>query len=569
MPMLVVFGAATIGILVEAFLPRSRRYWAQVAVSIAGVLVALGFVIANHGMAETAASDAVSVDGVTLFLQGTILVLALLALLLVAERGTAVADLDAFTAQGATAPGSGGERAADTAGLRTTEVYPLMLFSVGGMLLFPAANDLLTSFVALEVLSLPLYLLCGLARRRRLLSQEAAMKYFLLGAFSSAFFLYGIAMLYGYSGSVRLSDIATSITASPHSDVLILVGIALLAVGLLFKVGAVPFHAWTPDVYQGAPTPITAFMAAATKVAAFGALLRISYVALPGLRWDWRPVMWGVAVLTMLAGAILAITQRDIKRMLAYSAILNAGYILLGVISTTTKGVSATLFYLAAYGFATVGAFAVVTLVRESVRGGSESGADEDSISIGGEATDLSAWAGLGKRSPLLAACFTVFLLAFAGIPLTSGFTGKFALFTAAIDGGAWPLVIVGVIASAAAAFFYVRVIVLMYFSEPLREDAGPVVVVPSPMTTIALTVSVALTIALGVIPQMALDLADKAAYFVQQPATRCDAPDHLGDPGRLSLLLAGNSFLFAAGTGPRGCRPAGVRLPRKCCQIT
>ena len=428
-----------------------------------------------------------------------------------------MADLDAFTAQGATTPGSGGERAADSAGLRTTEVFPLMLFSVGGMLLFPAANDLLTSFVALEVLSLPLYLLCGLARRRRLLSQEAAMKYFLLGAFSSAFFLYGIAMLYGYAGSVRLSDIATAITASPHSDVLVLVGIALLAVGLLFKVGAVPFHAWTPDVYQGAPTPITAFMAAATKVAAFGALLRISYVALPGLRWDWRPVLWGVAVLTMLAGAILAITQRDIKRMLAYSAILNAGYILLGVISTTTKGVSSTLFYLAAYGFATIGAFAVVTLVRESVRPGSDSGEDDDdSVTVGGEATDLSAWAGLGRRSPLLAACFTVFLLAFAGIPLTSGFTGKFALFTAAIDGGAWPLVIVGVMASAAAAFFYVRVIVLMYFSEPLREDAGPVVVVPSPMTTIALTVSVALTIALGVIPQMALDLADKAAYFVQ-----------------------------------------------------
>ncbi|ACU76502.1 proton-translocating NADH-quinone oxidoreductase, chain N [Catenulispora acidiphila DSM 44928] len=519
MPMLVVFGAATIGILIEAFLPRTRRYWPQVAVSLAGVLVALGFVIANHGMAETTAADAVSVDGVTLFLQGTILALALLALLLVAERGTPVVDLDAFTAQGATAPGSGGERAADTAGLRTTEVFPLMLFSVGGMLLFPAANDLLTSFVALEVLSLPLYLLCGLARRRRLLSQEAAMKYFLLGAFSSAFFLYGIAMLYGYSGSVRLSDIATSITAAPHSDVLVLIGIALLAVGLLFKIGAVPFHAWTPDVYQGAPTPITAFMAAATKVAAFGALLRIAYVALPGMRWDWRPVMWGVAVLTMLAGAILAITQRDIKRMLAYSAILNAGYILLGVISTTTKGVSATLFYLAAYGFATVGAFAVVTLVRESVRGGSDSGegGEDDSVTIGGEATDLSAWAGLGKRSPLLAACFTVFLLAFAGIPLTSGFTGKFALFTAAIDGGAWPLVIVGVIASAAAAFFYVRVIVLMYFSEPLRDEvSGPVVVVPSPMTTIALTVSVALTIALGVLPQIALDLANKAAYFVQ-----------------------------------------------------
>ncbi|MBW8805710.1 MAG: NADH-quinone oxidoreductase subunit NuoN [Catenulisporales bacterium] len=515
MPMLVVFGAATLGILVEAFLPRAQRYWAQVGLSLAGVIVALGFVIANHGMAETAAADAVSMDGVTLFLQGTILALAVLAVLLVAERGTAAVDLDAFAAQAASAPGSGGERAAEAAGLRSTEVFPLMLFSIGGMLLFPAANDLLTSFVALEVLSLPLYLLCGLARRRRLLSQEAAMKYFLLGAFSSAFFLYGIAMLYGYAGSVRLSEIATAISAAPHSDVLLLAGIALLAVGLLFKVGAVPFHAWTPDVYQGAPTPITGFMAASTKVAAFGALLRVAYVALPGMRWDWRPVLWGVAILTMLAGAILAITQRDIKRMLAYSAILNAGYILLGVISTTAKGVSSTLFYLAAYGFATIGAFAVVTLVREAVPGrDATSDADDVPGSVGGEATDLSAWAGLGKRSPLLAACFTVFLLAFAGIPLTSGFTGKFALFTAAIDGGAWPLVIVGVIASAAAAFFYVRVIVLMYFSEPLAD--GPVVVVPSPMTTIALFVTVAATIALGVLPQVALDLADKAAYFVQ-----------------------------------------------------
>jgi NADH-quinone oxidoreductase subunit N len=256
-------------------------------------------------------------------------------------------------------------------------------------------------------------------------------------------------------------------------------------------------------------------MAASTKVAAFGALLRVAYVALPGMRWDWRPVLWGVAILTMLVGAILAITQRDIKRMLAYSAILNAGYILLGVISTTSKGVSSTLFYLAAYGFATIGAFAVVTLVREAVPGReATAGSDAEADSVGGEATDLSAWAGLGKRSPLLAACFTVFLLAFAGIPLTSGFTGKFALFTAAIDGGAWPLVIVGVVASAAAAFFYVRVIVLMYFSEPLVD--GPVVVVPSPMTTIALTVTVAATIALGVLPQVALDLADKAAYFVQ-----------------------------------------------------
>jgi NADH-quinone oxidoreductase subunit N len=511
MPMLVVFGAATLGILVEAFLPRARRYWAQVGLSLTGVLVALGFVISNHGMAQVAAGPvdkktgveigAVSVDGVTLFLQGTILALAVLAILLVAERGTDV-DMDAFAAQGAAQPGSGQERAAEKAGMRSTEVFPLMLFSIGGMLLFPAANDLLTSFVALEVLSLPLYLLCGLAKRRRLLSQEAAMKYFLLGAFSSAFFLYGIAMLYGYSGSVQFKDIAAAITAAPHSDVLLLAGIALLAVGLLFKVGAVPFHAWTPDVYQGAPTPITGFMAAATKVAAFGAMLRIAYVALPGIRWDWRPVLWAVAILTMLVGAVLAVTQRDIKRMLAYSAILNAGYILLGVISTTTKGVSATMFYLAAYGFATIGAFAVVTLVRDSAEAGS------------GEATDLSAWAGLAKRSRLVAGVFTVFLLAFAGIPLTSGFMGKFALFTAAIDGGAWPLVVVGVVASAVAAFFYVRVVVLMYFSEPAVD--GPVVVVPSPMTTAALTIAVVATLALGVLPQAALDLANKASFFVQ-----------------------------------------------------
>ena len=502
MPMLVVFGVAALGILVEAFVPRARRYATQLLLSLAGLVVAFVFVVLNHKKVSTVASGAVSIDGVTLFLQGTILALAFIAVLLVAERGSGDADTDAFSAQVAAIPGSGQERAAQAAGWRSTEVFPLMMFSIGGMLLFPAANDLLTMFVALEVLSLPLYLLCALARRRRLLSQEAAMKYFLLGAFSSAFFLYGVALLYGYSDSITMKGIASAVSAAPHGDALLLTGIALLAVGLLFKVGAVPFHAWTPDVYQGAPTPITGFMAAATKVSAFGALLRVAYVALPGIRWDWRPVIWGVAILTMLVGAILAITQRDIKRMLAYSAILNAGYLLLGVVSTTTKGVSATMFYLAAYGFATIGAFAVVTLVRDS----SSEGA--------GEATDLSSWAGLGKRSPMVAGVFTVFLLAFAGIPLTSGFTGKFALFTAAIDGGAWPLVIVGVIASAAAAFFYIRVIVLMYFSEPLAE--GTVVAVASPLTTVALTLTVVVTVALGVLPNVVLDLADKASYFTQ-----------------------------------------------------
>jgi NADH-quinone oxidoreductase subunit N len=395
------------------------------------------------------------------------------------------------------------------AGFTTTEVFPLLLFAVAGMLIFPAANDLLTLFVALEVFSLPLYLLCALARRKRFMSQEAAVKYFLLGAFASAFTLFGIALLYGYAGSVSYGTIAqvvdgTITTVDPAladtmgNDALLLIGAAMIVMGLLFKVGAVPFHMWTPDVYQGAPTPVTGFMAAATKVAAFGALLRILYVVLPGLRWDWRPVMWAVAIVTMLGGAIVAITQTDIKRLLAYSSIAHAGFILAGVIATTPDGVSSVLFYLAAYSFVTIGAFAVVTLVRDA----------------GGEATHLSKWAGLGRRSPLVAAVFAVFLLAFAGIPLTSGFAGKFAVFKAAAEGGAAPLVVVGVISSAIAAFFYIRVIVLMFFSEPRPE--GPTVAVPSPLTMAAIAVGVAVTLVLGVAPQYFLDLANQAGVFVR-----------------------------------------------------
>ena len=299
-------------------------------------------------------------------------------------------------------------------------MYPLTLFAIGGMLLFPAANDLLTMFVALEVLSLPLYLLCGLARRRRLLSQEAAMKYFLLGAFSSAFFLFGIAMLYGFAGSVRLSAIAAAASSNTSSLTLLYAGIALVGLGLFFKIGAVPFQSWKPDVYQGAPTPVTALMASCTLVSAFGALLRVFYVAFGQLSWSWRPAMIGIAILTMLGGSIVAITQTDVKRLLAYSSIAQAGYVLTGVVAASTAGLSSSLFYLAAYGMAVIGAFAVVTLVRDQA----------------GEAAHLSRWAGLGKRSPLVAGIFAFFLITFAGIPLTSGFTGKFAVFQAAVRGG-------------------------------------------------------------------------------------------------------------------------------------
>ncbi|MEV8094344.1 NADH-quinone oxidoreductase subunit NuoN [Kitasatospora sp. NPDC085879] len=517
-PMLIVFGAAVVGILAEAFLPRRARYGAQIGISLLGlggaftavvVLAAQGYATTDAGLL---AMGSVAIDGPALFLQGVILLTAVLAVLTYAERRLEPRlnghGVDSFTAQGASVPGGDQEREATRAGFTTTEVFPLTLFAVGGMLLFPAANDLLTMFVALEVLSLPLYLLCGLARRRRLLSQEAALKYFLLGAFASAFFLFGTALLYGYAGSVQLGDIADvvsgvapvtpALAVTTQNDALLLIGLAMLAVGLLFKVGAVPFHAWTPDVYQGAPTPVTGFMAAATKTAAFGAFLRLFYVAFPGLKWDWRPVMWGVAILTMVVGAILAVTQQDVKRLLAYSSIAHAGFILTGVIATNRQGLSAVLFYLLAYSFVTLGAFAVVTLVRDSK----------------GEATHLSNWAGLGRRSPLLAAVFALFLLAFAGIPLTSGFTGKFAVFQAAAAGGATPLVIVGVLSSAVAAFFYIRVIVLMFFSDP--QPHGPSVAVPSPLTATAIGVGVLVTLGLGLLPQYFLDLASKASLFVR-----------------------------------------------------
>ena len=365
------------------------------------------------------------------------------------------------------------------------------------MLLFPACNNLLLMFIALEVLSLPLYLMSGLARRRRLLSQEAAVKYFLLGAFASAFFLYGVALIYGYAGTVDISEIYLATGTVAGNDLLLLMGLAMLVVGLLFKVGAVPFQAWTPDVYQGAPTAVTALMAACTKVAAFGALLRLLYVGFVDVRWDWRPMMWGIAILTMVVGAVLAVTQTDVKRMLAYSAIAHTGFLLVGVIALDRDGLSGTLFYLLAYGFTTIASFAVVSLVRDS----------------SGEATHLASWAGLGRKSPLLAGIFAFLLFALAGIPLTSGFIAKFAVFRAAVD-DATALVVVGVVASAVTAFFYARVVVLMFFTEPAPD--GPTVAVPSAYTYVVIALGLAVTVVLGVVPQPVLDLADKAALFAR-----------------------------------------------------
>ncbi|MGA8995352.1 MAG: NADH-quinone oxidoreductase subunit NuoN [Nocardioidaceae bacterium] len=515
-PLLVVFGVALVGVLVEAFVARPARYLVQTVLSLVGVTTALVVTVlvgldlpvapGGAGRGQIAVAGAIAVDGPTVFLWGTILSLSLTSVLLFAER-TLEGGVTAFAGQAAALPGTSAEREASTRGLEHTEVFPLMMFSIGGMMLFPASNDLLTMFVALEVLSLPLYLLCGLARRRRLLSQEAALKYFMLGAFSSGFFIYGIALTYGYAGSMNFADISEAVSGRIGGQALLLAGIGMISVGLLFKVGAAPFHSWTPDVYQGAPTAVTAFMSACTKVAAFGALLRLFYVAFGPARWDWTVMMGIIAVLTMLVGCILAISQSDIKRMLAYSSIAHAGFLLVGFVGLHPVGnldgdrlssVQAVLFYLVTYGFMTIGSFAVVTMVRDAA----------------GEATHLSRWSGLGKESPLVAGVFAFFLLGMAGIPLTSGFTGKWAVFAAAVAGGAWPLVVIGVVLSAVAAFFYLRVIVLMFFSDPVGE--GPVVTNPSLATTLVIAVGFAATVVLGIFPGPVLDLAASAGQFIR-----------------------------------------------------
>ena len=516
-PVLVVFGAAVIGILIEAFLPRRSRYVAQLGTTVVGLAAAFAAVVAlaADGYAgakgHVAAMGAVAVDGPALFLQGTILLVALVASFTFAERRLDPQahgrHVDSFAAQGSAVPGSEQEKSAVKAGFTTTEVFPLTLFAVGGILLFPAANDLLTMFVALEVLSLPLYLLCGLARRRRLLSQEAALKYFLLGAFASAVFLFGTALLYGYAGSLTLSGIATAVDERGATS-MALTGVGLLTAGLLFKVGAVPFHSWVPDVYQGAPTPVTAFMAAGTKVAAFGALLRLLYVAFGGERWSWVPMLWVVAIASMVLGAALAVVQNDVKRMLAYSSVAHTGFLLVGVLGvqsadelasgqyTSLEGV---LFYLTTYGFAMIGSFALVTLVRDSA----------------GEATSFTKWAGLGKRSPLVAGAFTFFLLSMAGIPLTAGFLGKWAVFTSAMSAGAWPVVIIAIASSIIAVFFYIRYVRLMFFSEA-EPGADGTVTMPSLLTSATVVVCLVATLVLGVVPGPFLDLLPGAGDFIR-----------------------------------------------------
>jgi NADH-quinone oxidoreductase subunit N len=376
------------------------------------------------------------------------------------------------------------------------ELYVLMLLSGAGGLVMAMANDLIVVFLGIETLSIALYVMAGF-HLRRLESQESAIKYFVLGSFSSAFLLYGIALVYGATGSTNFSEIAGFLADNlVVSNGLLLAGFALLLVGLGFKVAAVPFHLWTPDVYQGAPTPVTAFMASASKAAGFAALLRVFLSTFELNRLDWQPIMWVLAVLSLVVGSFLAIVQSDVKRMLAYSSIGHAGFILVGAQAASDRGVAGALFYLLAYTFMVVGSFGVVTLVGRT--GDADHG--------------LSAYRGLSARRPALALAFTVFLLAQAGVPLTSGFLAKFYVIGAAVEANSYALALVAMVSAVVAAFVYLRIIVAMYMSADEGETApeAPFINVP-PAAAVSLTVAVAFTVVVGLLPSPVVDFARDA----------------------------------------------------------
>jgi NADH-quinone oxidoreductase subunit N len=381
-------------------------------------------------------------------------------------------------------------------GLDGPELYVLMLLSGTGGLVMAMANDLIVVFLGLETLSIALYVMAGF-QLRRLESQESAIKYFVLGSFSSAFFLYGIALVYGATGSTNFSRIADFLAGNLLvANGLLLAGFALLLVGLGFKVAAVPFHVWTPDVYQGAPTPVSAFLASASKAAGFAALLRVFLSTFEIYRLDWRPIMWALAVLTLVVGSFLAIVQTDVKRMLAYSSISHAGFILVGAEAASDRGVAGALFYLLAYTFMVVGSFGVATLV------GRRGDADHS----------LPAYRGLSRRRPLLALAFTVFLLAQAGVPLTSGFLAKFYVIGAAVEAESYALALIAMVSAVVSAFVYLRIIVAMYMTGEEGDDAEalPFIRVP-PAAALSLGIALVFTVVVGILPSPVVDFARDA----------------------------------------------------------
>ena len=368
------------------------------------------------------------------------------------------------------------------------EYYALTLFALAGMMLMAMATDLVILFLALEVFSLAVYVLTGI-RRDSAAGTEGAFKYFLLGSFSSAFFVYGIAFTYGLTGTTRLDRIGTFLAAEGGAPPLVLVALGLLIVSFAFKVSAVPFHMWTPDAYEGAPAIVAGFMSTAVKAAAFAAFVRVLVSSFGTLAADWTVVLWWVSAATMIVGTVVAVVQANLKRMLAYSSIAHAGYLLIGLVAANETGRAAVLFYLLAYAVANLGAFAIIALLGTRERAND----------------DLAEYTGLWHRQPAMATVLTVFLLSLGGMPPLAGFVGKWYVFSAAVQAGDYGLAIIGVLTSVVAVFFYLRIVVAMFMSEP---EAGIAPVRQSRVALAALALSVGITFYLGILPSRVLDLA-------------------------------------------------------------
>src|SRR5580765_5390188 len=374
-------------------------------------------------------------------------------------------------------------------GLPQGEYYALMLFALAGMMLMATATDLLTIFLALEILSISVYVMTGL-RRDSPQAIEAAFKYFLLGAFASAFFLYGTALTYTLTGSTRLERVGTWMAAEGMQiSPMMLAATGLLLVGFAFKISAVPFHMWTPDAYEGAPTVVTGFMSTGVKAAAFAAFVRVFLSAFEPMRADWIPVLWGVAMLTMIVGTFVGVAQTNLKRMLAYSSIAHAGYLLVGLIAANEVGKAAILFYLLVYAVTNLGAFGIIALLSTADRPHEE----------------LNDFKGLWYARPALAGLMTVFMLSLGGLPPTAGFVSKWYIFSAAVRSGHYDLAIVGMLSSVVSVFFYLRVVVMMYMAEPTEAQPRPAI---GAVSFLALVASMIALFYLGILPTRVLDLA-------------------------------------------------------------
>ena len=468
-PAAIVAFTGLVTLLAQAFTPKGKEA-PSAALSLAGLLGALVSVVLLAGGPGRGAvmADMLAADDFSLFLHALILGIGILAVLL---SGSHLREI-------------GAERG---------EHYALLLFSMVGMLGLVSAKDLIAVFIALEIMSVSLYAMAGL-RRDREESQEAALKYFITGAFSSSFLLYGIALLYGATGSTLLDRIGPVVaTLGPGQGRLVIIGVGLLLVGFGFKVALVPFHMWTPDVYEGAPTTVTAFMSAGVKAAAFGALLRVFGETLTPLAASWQPLVAALALVTMVVGNLGALAQTNVKRMLAYSSVAHAGYILVGLVAAPQIATQAVLFYLVGYAAVNLGGFGALASMAKA----------------GKEPLSLADLAGLAERHPALAAALTVFLISLTGVPVSAGFVGKFYLFGAAVGAGYTLVAVVGVVMSVVSAYYYLRVVVAMYMREPVAGVSWPA---PSPAASLALAVSVAVVLALGIYPGPVLEMARRAA---------------------------------------------------------